>query len=401
MSSQTLLELSHAQMGRGVALRQTTTLTQLATTIPIGTSPAEGTGCTLYLNTQNDPAYDNATVTFIVQIEGKQVVYNTQTIAPSDNAAYQALEYTTSGCASDVWQVQFTLNNGTLPANPLQSAIISFGVENLPTGGGGGGVTAVTGVFPILSSGGATPAISIDPSAIPWVQVGGTGGIIEPVDPTASVQASGGSATGQYSFAAAGNGVASGAYATALGSNAFAFGIGSLAVSGGEAIQEYDVAFGNISIANGGTSFAHTGGTTGGYASFAGVGGVAQLDQDIALGPSSMANGGGALALWGGQALGADCVAIGPGANLNIPGSFGVVTGGFASLLLGADGANETWVAQATDMYFFNSTLGFFGVTPVAQPFGGPATAGNVYTPTEQAMLNAVYDCLQGFGLLG
>ena len=105
MSSQTLLELSHAQMGRGVALRQTTTLTQLATTIPIGTSPAEGTGCTLYLNTQNDPAYDNATVTFIVQIEGKQVVYNTQTIAPSDNAAYQALEYTTSGCASDVWHI--------------------------------------------------------------------------------------------------------------------------------------------------------------------------------------------------------------------------------------------------------------------------------------------------------
>lgn len=44
--------------------------------------------------------------------------------------------------------------------------------------------------------------------------------------------------------------------------------------------------------------------------------------------------------------------------------------------------------------------LGFFGVAPVAQQTGGAATAGVLYTATEQAMLQAAYDALRAVGIL-
>lgn len=44
--------------------------------------------------------------------------------------------------------------------------------------------------------------------------------------------------------------------------------------------------------------------------------------------------------------------------------------------------------------------VGFLGATPAVQQTGGAATAGAAYTATEQAMLQAAYDCLRTFGLL-
>lgn len=44
-------------------------------------------------------------------------------------------------------------------------------------------------------------------------------------------------------------------------------------------------------------------------------------------------------------------------------------------------------------------SIGFFGATPVPQQSVPPATAGALYTATEQAMLQAVYDALRAFGL--
>lgn len=48
----------------------------------------------------------------------------------------------------------------------------------------------------------------------------------------------------------------------------------------------------------------------------------------------------------------------------------------------------------------YSTGIGFFGTPPAPQQTGGPATAGIVYTATEQAMLQAVYDALRTFGLL-
>jgi hypothetical protein len=44
--------------------------------------------------------------------------------------------------------------------------------------------------------------------------------------------------------------------------------------------------------------------------------------------------------------------------------------------------------------------VGFFAVTPVIRQTGGAATAGTVYTATEQGMLNRVYAALRAYGLL-
>ncbi len=44
--------------------------------------------------------------------------------------------------------------------------------------------------------------------------------------------------------------------------------------------------------------------------------------------------------------------------------------------------------------------IGVFGVTAVVQQTGGAATAGALYTATEQGMLNAVYAAMRAYGLL-
>lgn len=54
-----------------------------------------------------------------------------------------------------------------------------------------------------------------------------------------------------------------------------------------------------------------------------------------------------------------------------------------------------------TDLFVVkgDSTIGFFGVTPVVRQTLGAATAGMVYSTTEQAMLQNVYNLLRTFGL--
>jgi hypothetical protein len=66
-----------------------------------------------------------------------------------------------------------------------------------------------------------------------------------------------------------------------------------------------------------------------------------------------------------------------------------------------ADGVNialgsvtGTQIATAT-----TQKLGFFGKTPTTQPTMGAATAGSSYTSNEQAMLQAVYNCVRALGL--
>jgi hypothetical protein len=44
--------------------------------------------------------------------------------------------------------------------------------------------------------------------------------------------------------------------------------------------------------------------------------------------------------------------------------------------------------------------VGFFATGPVAQQTGGSATAGALYTATEQGMLNAAYAAMRAYGLL-
>lgn len=48
----------------------------------------------------------------------------------------------------------------------------------------------------------------------------------------------------------------------------------------------------------------------------------------------------------------------------------------------------------------FSSNVGFYGLSPVSQQTGGAATAGALYTSTEQGMLNRAYSALRAYGLL-
>lgn len=54
----------------------------------------------------------------------------------------------------------------------------------------------------------------------------------------------------------------------------------------------------------------------------------------------------------------------------------------------------------ATVALDYSTGVGFFGTSPAGQQTGGAATAGILYTATEQAMLQKVYDALRTFGLL-
>ena len=97
----------------------------------LGQSPGPGTGCTVFLQTLKDHAYDGAQVDFVAMFFGRTVIFETQFIDPLVNAALGAIELTSYGCAADYWQVQLTLLNGSTPAVQLQSSIVAFGVENL------------------------------------------------------------------------------------------------------------------------------------------------------------------------------------------------------------------------------------------------------------------------------
>jgi hypothetical protein len=169
---------SMASGGRGVGLRQNTTLSEVSAPILLGQSPGSGTACTLFLATLFDTAYDNATVDFIAMSFGRSAIFETLTITPAIVAAQPAIELTVSGCAADYWEVQITLNNGVAPALPTQSSILATGVEIIPSSGGGGGsgtVTDVTAALPLsVATGTTTPAISTLGFATIVFQPGGT-----------------------------------------------------------------------------------------------------------------------------------------------------------------------------------------------------------------------------------
>lgn len=126
-------DLSIAQSGRGVGLPQQTSLTQLATPLSIGQSPGPGTMATLYLLTNNDHAYDGATISWFVKQFGRLALFATSTISPVDNANSASLVYVQSGFAADFWEVTITLTGATTPAARLQSAIVAQGVEDIPS----------------------------------------------------------------------------------------------------------------------------------------------------------------------------------------------------------------------------------------------------------------------------
>lgn len=57
--------------------------------------------------------------------------------------------------------------------------------------------------------------------------------------------------------------------------------------------------------------------------------------------------------------------------------------------------------AGVTSVEWAGSTLGFFAKSPVSQPASsGTATAGVLYTATEQAMLQQAYNALRALGLM-
>ena len=74
-----------------------------------------------------------------------------------------------------------------------------------------------------------------------------------------------------------------------------------------------------------------------------------------------------------------------------------------AAVLL-AISANGDLVANTTNGIRIGTAtsqkLGFFNATPVVQQTGGVATAGALYTATEQTMLQTVYNALRTFGFL-
>jgi hypothetical protein len=124
-------QISLKQGGRGVSLQNTTVLTQVGAPLTVGTSPSEGTCCTAYLACNGDAAYNGATVGFYVMSFGREVLLATSTITAAQVAASGIITATIEGCAADLWEVRVTLNNGTtVPALPLQSSVLAYGVEN-------------------------------------------------------------------------------------------------------------------------------------------------------------------------------------------------------------------------------------------------------------------------------
>lgn len=77
--------------------------------------------------------------------------------------------------------------------------------------------------------------------------------------------------------------------------------------------------------------------------------------------------------------------------------------GGFIWQVTPSGGSGSSQNSQSTALQIACTSavqIGFLGATPAIRQTGGAATAGAVYTATEQAMLQAAYDCLRTFGLL-
>ena len=66
------------------------------------------------------------------------------------------------------------------------------------------------------------------------------------------------------------------------------------------------------------------------------------------------------------------------------------VDGAFVTTSLGVNGTID----------HNGSYLGFFGTTPITQPIGGAATAGDSYGANEKDMLQDVYNAVRNLGLM-
>lgn len=248
---------------------------------------------------------------------------------------------------------------------------------------------------------------------IGFVQLDGTGGVIMPFDPTASLQACGGSASagqlnvslgsgcissgsnsftaGYFTQTAAQGAVALGYFASATALGAFAGGAGaasgvtscafgesqaqgldSAAFGKSHAVNTYDFSANGGSRASGGSSAAFNGGQALDPSDFACVGATAGSGTSVG---NNFATG------YGANALGGNSVAIGPGAT--------------------AANANQTTLSDGGGGFNVACTsLGFFTAPAVTQQVGGAAVAGPAYTAVEQGMLNAAYAALRAYGLL-
>src|ERR1017187_5734247 len=134
--------LSQAQGGNGDALRQNSTLSQVGVEIPLGQTAGPGTGCTLFLSTNKDAAYNGAIVNFYVLTFGHEALFESVTLSPADIAAQTSLAITASGCAADFWEVKIVLL--ALPTASLSTSLVAFGYENITSTGAVPGGPPVT-----------------------------------------------------------------------------------------------------------------------------------------------------------------------------------------------------------------------------------------------------------------
>ena len=210
-----------------------------------------------------------------------------------------------------------------------------------------------------------------------------------------AIALTGGMALADGAFAQGASSVASG-YQSSAFSAGTATGPGASAFSIGFANGTGSVAT-NFGVANGELSVALISATANGYADWAsGLGSLA----------SSLTGVGSAHAINGGQSMNDGASSIGPGSvalGVNSISLGNVTATNDGATALGDVAGNSLMLDGATGIYFglgAGQGVSFFGVTPAMQQIGGAAVAGAVYTATEQAMLNAVYDALQAYGLL-
>ena len=286
-------------------------------------------------------------------------------------------------------------------AGPLPLTIVADGGDVVLTGPlHGGDMTIPQGSLQTLSYSADSGEWSCTGSLVtqPWRQVGGVGGTIEPVDPTASVQAGGGGAAtgdnfafGNGSNAAGGQAVAMGYQAQATGQGAIALGylasavgIGAFAGGAGQALGTTSCAFGESeadgldsaafgkshavntydfaacggSHATGGSSAAFNGSTSNDPSDFACALGTAgngsSPGSNFAANQSSSATGGNSSALAGGSATLSNDVAIGSGAVATGPNALALGLNASATAPgYTAIGGTQVYVADAGGDYVF------------------------------------------------
>jgi hypothetical protein len=185
-----LEQVSLKQGGGGVALKGNTNLTQVGVPISLGKTAGPGTGCVIFLGTNRDAAYNDCVLSFYVMIQGREVLFGTFTVDAAHVAANTNIEHRLTGCAAESWEVRITLF-ATVPAAPLQTSIMAFGVENIQTGGQDDGLT-FSGSY-VGPGAGATIGFSAPPldesgTYVVTVEARIESSAVDPVDDTFSTE---------------------------------------------------------------------------------------------------------------------------------------------------------------------------------------------------------------------